>query len=341
MPIREAKCAHAQQIHSHFQDSGDMWRMWKGIQDIKYKTSPACAGESSLPDTLNNFYACFEAENDMAARKTTPPPNDQVLCLTVTDVKRTLCRVNQRKAAGPDNIPSRVLRGCADQLAEILTNIFNISLSSAIIPTCFKAATIVPMPKKSSASCLNDYRPVALTSIVMKCFERLIMRHIKTPLPPSLEPLQFAYHPNRSTDDAISITLHLTLTHLDKKRHVRSDAVHRLQFSIQHNHSSENDWKAEPTGLEHLPLQLDPRFPDWETSVSPDREQHLQHHHTEHGGPPGCVLSSLLFTLLTHDCAATHSSNQIIKFADDMTMVCLISKNDESAYREEVQRLTD
>ncbi|XP_076827475.1 uncharacterized protein LOC143474082 [Brachyhypopomus gauderio] len=59
------------------------------------------------------------------------------------------------------------------------------------------------------------------------------------------------------------------------------------------------------------------------------------------GAPQGCVLSPLLFTLLTHDCAATHSSNHIIKFADDTTVVGLIRKNDEAAYREEVQRLTD
>ncbi|KAI5618995.1 gastrula zinc finger protein XlCGF28.1-like [Silurus asotus] len=58
------------------------------------------------------------------------------------------------------------------------------------------------------------------------------------------------------------------------------------------------------------------------------------------GAPQGCVLSPLLFTLLTHDCAPTHSSNHIIKFADDTTVVGLISKNDESAYREEVQRIT-
>ncbi|KAK3539414.1 hypothetical protein QTP70_007496 [Hemibagrus guttatus] len=55
------------------------------------------------------------------------------------------------------------------------------------------------------------------------------------------------------------------------------------------------------------------------------------------GAPQGCVLSPLLFTLLTHDCAAMHSSNHIVKFTDDTTMVGLISKNDESAYREEVQ----
>ncbi|KAK3526986.1 hypothetical protein QTP86_006126 [Hemibagrus guttatus] len=57
------------------------------------------------------------------------------------------------------------------------------------------------------------------------------------------------------------------------------------------------------------------------------------------GGPQGCVLSPLLFTLLTHDCAAMHSSNHILKFADDTTVVGHISKNDESAYRE-VQQLT-
>ncbi|KAI5614112.1 gastrula zinc finger protein XlCGF28.1-like [Silurus asotus] len=58
------------------------------------------------------------------------------------------------------------------------------------------------------------------------------------------------------------------------------------------------------------------------------------------GAPQGCVLSPLLFTLLTHDCVAIHSSNHIIKFANDTTVVGLISKNDESAYREEVQLLT-
>ncbi|KAK3533991.1 hypothetical protein QTP86_000500 [Hemibagrus guttatus] len=35
-----------------------------------------------------------------------------------------------------------------------------------------------------------------------------------------------------------------------------------------------------------------------------------------------------------------HSSNHIVKFADDTTVVGLISKNNESVYREEVQRLT-
>ncbi|KAL6464557.1 hypothetical protein MHYP_G00268740 [Metynnis hypsauchen] len=58
-----------------------------------------------------------------------------------------------------------------------------------------QSTIIIPVPKKSSVSCLNDYRPVALTPIIMKCFERLVMWHIKDQLP-SLDPLKFAYQPN-------------------------------------------------------------------------------------------------------------------------------------------------
>ncbi len=59
------------------------------------------------------------------------------------------------------------------------------------------------------------------------------------------------------------------------------------------------------------------------------------------GAPQGCVLSPLLFTLLTHDCTAKFSSNHIIKFADDTTAVGLISNKDETHYREEVAQLAE
>jgi len=44
--------------------------------------------------------------------------------------------------------------------------------------------------------------------------------------------------------------------------------------------------------------------------------------------------------LFTHDCEATHSSNTVLKFTDDTTVVVLITNNDETHYREEIQHLT-
>ena len=143
-------------------------------------------------------------------------PDDCVITLSVADVSKTFKQVNIHKAAGTDGLPGRMLQTCADQLSGVFTDIFNMSLIESVIPISFKQTTIVPLPKNTKATCLNDYRPVALTSIAMKCFERLVMAHINTIIPETLDPLQFAYRPNISTDDAISFALYTALSHLDK-----------------------------------------------------------------------------------------------------------------------------
>ena len=72
-------------------------------------------------------------------------------------------------------------------------------MSESVMPTWFKQTTILPVPKNTKVTCLNDYQPIALTSVAMKCFEMLVMAHINTIIPETLESLQFAYRPNRST----------------------------------------------------------------------------------------------------------------------------------------------
>ncbi len=136
------------------------------------------ADNTSLPDALDHFYSRFETQNYTHAQKLLTPPNDQALCLSPADVRKTISKINPRKAVGPDNIPGRALKDCAEQLTDVLTDIFNTSLSQAVIPTFFKSTTIA-VPKKSPVSCLNDYRPITLTPIIMILPSGWLYRSIK------------------------------------------------------------------------------------------------------------------------------------------------------------------
>ncbi len=95
-----------------------------------------------------------------------------MITVSEDEVRRALKRVNIRKAAGPDGITGQVLRSCAVQLAGLFTSTFNESLATSVVPTSFKKSIIIPVPKNNKPSCLNDYRPVALTSIVMKVWRK-------------------------------------------------------------------------------------------------------------------------------------------------------------------------
>ena len=69
-------------------------------------------------------------------------------------------------------------------------------------------STIIPVPKKGKVTEVNDYWPLALTSTIMKCFERLVKDHITSSFPDTLDPLQFPYRP-RTTQSPLHCTLPL------------------------------------------------------------------------------------------------------------------------------------
>uniref|UniRef100_A0A8C6LR59 Reverse transcriptase domain-containing protein n=1 Tax=Nothobranchius furzeri TaxID=105023 RepID=A0A8C6LR59_NOTFU len=223
-------------------------------------------------------------------------------------------------------------------MAGILTKLFNLSLSHASVPSCLKSATIIPSPKKSSIDSLNDYRPVALTPVITKCLERLISNNIQACLPTSFDPLQFAYRGNRTTEDAIALTLHTTLSHLE----TRGSYVRMLFVDFS---SAFNTIIPDILISKLLSLQIPPSTRHWLKDFLTNRPQHVKlgSHLSSSillstGSPQGCVLSPLLYTLHTSDCTASHPSTGIFKFADDTTVVGLIT--DEAAYRAEVSNLS-
>ncbi len=223
--VRAAKLRYRERIESHFQ-LNDSRRMWQGLKTISSSGTNSSAevrADPLLAEELNTFYGRFECNGGSvtlsisASGSSRQSSDDHVITLSEDEVRRELKRVNVRKAAGPDGITGCVLRSCVDQFAGLFTSIFNESLATSVAPTFFKKSVIIPVPKNSKPSCMNDYRPDALTSTVMKVFERLLKKHICSFIPITLDPLQFAYRPNRSTDDAISQVLHSSLTHIDSK----------------------------------------------------------------------------------------------------------------------------
>ncbi|KAM9826427.1 uncharacterized protein ACBT44_006665 [Syngnathus typhle] len=218
----------------------------------------------------------------------------------IEDKKKSILII--RKAAGPDNIPGRALKDCTGELTDVFTDIFNTSLQQAIVPSCFKAATIVPVPKKPAPSCFNDYRPVALTPIIMNCFERLVMEHIRSVLPPTIDPFQFAYRAKRSSEDAICSAF----TYLER----RDSYVRLLSVDFSSAFNTIVPHQRLMSKLDKLGLST--YLCNWLLDFLCQRPQVVRVGDKisasitlSIGAPQGCMLSPLLFTLLTHDCTAT------------------------------------
>ncbi|KAK1789901.1 hypothetical protein P4O66_002203 [Electrophorus voltai] len=245
------------------------------------------SADESLANELNTFFARFEA--------------------TSSSTNASSANANSANASNANGAISAANGACAEPTIEQHPLIIT---ESHYRPSSFKRSTIVLVPKKPQPSGLNDYLPVALTSVVMKCFEKQVRDFITSSLPASLDPLQFAYCHNCSTNDAIAHLLHTTLTHLDKGRGLHTSLC------------------------------------DWISNFLTDRPQSVRVGNgvsstltLSTGAPQGCVLSPLLYSLYTYDCTATSSSTIIVKFADDTIVMALISDKDEKAYLEEIKHL--
>ncbi|KAI4897620.1 hypothetical protein NFI96_030292, partial [Prochilodus magdalenae] len=188
----------------------------------------------------------------------------------------------------------------------------SVTPAEAAVPTCLKTATIIPVPKSSTVTATIDV---------------------------TVDPHQYAYRRNRSTDDAISSLVHTAFTHLEQK-----DSYVRMLFV---DFTSAFNTMIPQTLTDKLSsLGLRSSLCNWVLDFLTNRPQSVRIHNLSSsttilstGSPQGCVLSPLLFTLLTYDCSPIHPGCHIVKFADDTAVVGCITNSDESGYRQEVEHL--
>lgn len=210
------------------------------------------------------------------------------------------------------------------QLKGVFSSLF-ISILVTGVPKSWKFSIVSPVSKKQSVGKPEDFQPIALTSILCKTMKKALVDLLTTTVASALDPLQFAYKSNRSTDGAMPtlLTQQLTLP----KGYVR---VLFIDFSAAFNST-----KVHILLKRLADLNVDESLILWirdSLSCRPQRVCVIGALSGEitmsTGCPEGSVLSPLLFSLFTNEFALHECHFKFIKYADDMSSVGLLQMND-------------
>ena len=150
-------------------------------------------------------------------------------------VSKLLQKTNPRKASGPDMIPARLLKECADELAPILAVIFNKSLKIGTILDDWKTANVSAVFKKGQRYDPADYRPLSLTCLCCKMLEHIIVSNVMKHVDGHniLTDCQHGFRARRSCETQLVTLLHDLASTLDKG--TQTDMV-VLDFSKAFDH---------------------------------------------------------------------------------------------------------
>ena len=149
------------------------------------------------------------------------------------DIERAIGVMNKSSAAGPDGIPAILFIETKLQISVPLTIILRKSIDEGNIPDMLKLAYITPIHKGGSKLKPENYRPVSLTSQVMKIFERVVKARIMGHLENNkmINPGQHGFVRGRSTQT--QLLDHLCRVYEALIVDARLDTVSRFRESVR------------------------------------------------------------------------------------------------------------
>ena len=156
------------------------------IGPLMDSTNSLVSGPQKMAEILSEQYKSVFSEPRINSPITHPNPEFMStgrgslsdIEFTKQDFIDAIDTISQNAAAGPDRFPAILLKKCKHALVTPLYMVWRKSLDESSVPSFEKHANISPIHKGGSKDNAKNYRPIALTSHLIKIFEKVIRKYI-------------------------------------------------------------------------------------------------------------------------------------------------------------------
>ncbi len=224
---------------------------------------------------------------------------------SIDDVQQQCERQHTNTAAGPDSVAAIMLRHGGPVLFRALSLLFNYSWRHGVLPQAWRSANVCALYKgKGARHVVGSFRPISVTSVVVRTLEHLIHRRLVERLETggAFHPTQFGFRRDRSTQDALLyVQAHLRCYLRDKHQTIPA-AFLDLRKAFD---------RVSPTRLLYLlstRAGVNGRAWSWIAAFLSGRRIRAMHrgqcsdwHSITYGVPQGSVLSPLLFLIFVQE----------------------------------------
>ena len=135
------------------------------------------ANSALSANELNNHYAATSTDADYRAPGIKSTVNTDQVTTHITEwrIFRILDGL-QKTTTGVDGTPAWFLQIGAPFSSAAIADAVNLSLATGVVPSQWKTACILPVPKVAAPSSHADYRPISITPILARLTERIVVR---------------------------------------------------------------------------------------------------------------------------------------------------------------------